>query len=155
VRDPKSKNQRPVGFAGTAAKGKGKNNRSGPAPPYLPVCQELQSDSESDEGYASIAVVQPRPPPRTNYRALNAHNRKDTRKDYWTKAQPVNGVEVLISALASMCLADDDLAGNQLCPGTPTSYPQDRMTTNPLSLYATFLGFQAQHAETGCNEALI
>ncbi len=29
------------------------------------------------------------------------------------------------------------------------------MTTNPLSLYASFLGFQAQHAETWYNEALI
>ncbi len=62
---------------------------------------------------------------------------------------------MLTSALASMCLADNDLVGNQLCPGTPTSYPQDRMTTNPLSLYASFLGFQAQHTETGYNEALI
>ncbi len=42
VRDPKSKNQSPAGFAGIAAKGKGKNNRSGPAPQYLPVCKELQ-----------------------------------------------------------------------------------------------------------------
>ncbi len=86
-------------------------------------------------------MVQPRPPLRIDYRALNAHCRKDTQKDYWTKAQPVNGVEVRTSALASMCLADDDLAGSQLCPGTPTSHPQDRMTTNLLSLYASFLGF--------------
>ncbi len=54
-----------------------------------------------------------------------------------------------------MCLADDDLVGNHLCPGTPTSYPQDRMMTNPLSLYASFIGFQAQHTQTGYNEALI
>jgi hypothetical protein len=153
VRDPKSKNQKPGGFAGTAVKGKGKNNKSGHAPSYLPVRQELQSDSETEEGYASIAMVQPRPPLRIDYRALNAHNRKDTRKDDWSKAQPVNGVEVRTSALASMCLADDDLVGNQLCPGTPT--PQDRMTTNPLSLYASSLGFQAQHAESRYNEALI
>ena len=127
VRDQKSKNQKPGGFAGTAVKGKGKNNKSGHAPPYLPVRQELQSDSGSEEGYASIAMVQPRPPPRTDYKALNAHKRhkrKDTRKDDWSKAQPVNGVEVQTSLLASMCLADDDLVGNQLCPGTPTSYPQ-------------------------------
>jgi hypothetical protein len=100
-------------------------------------------------------MVQPRLPPRTDYRALNAHNRKDTRKDDWSKAQPVNGIDVRTSALASMRLADDDLVGNQLCPGTPTSYPQDLMTTNQLSLYASFLGFQAQHTETGYNEALI
>ncbi len=54
-----------------------------------------------------------------------------------------------------MCLADDDLAGNQLCPVTPTSHPQDRMTTNLLSLCASFLGFKAQNAERGYNEALI
>ncbi len=95
------------------------NNRSGPAPPYLPVRQELQSDTESEEGHASIAVVQPRPPPLTDYLALNAHNSKDTRKDDWTKAQPVNGVEVRTSALVSMCLADDNLVG---CPGTPTPW---------------------------------
>ena len=39
--------------------------------------------------------------------------------------------------------------------GTPTSPPQDRMTTNPLSLYASFLGVQAQHAESGHDEAII
>ena len=54
-----------------------------------------------------------------------------------------------------MCLADDDLAGSQLRPGTPTISSQDRMTTNPLSLYASFLEFQAQHAESGYNEAII
>ncbi len=100
-------------------------------------------------------MVQPRPPTQINYQALNAHNSKDTRKEDWTKAKSVNGVEVRTSALASMCLADDYLAGNQICPGTPTSYPKHWMTTNPLSLYASFLGLQAQHAETGYNEALI
>ena len=29
------------------------------------------------------------------------------------------------------------------------------MTTNPLSLYTSFLGFQAQHAESGYDEAII
>ena len=29
------------------------------------------------------------------------------------------------------------------------------MTSNPLSLYASFLGFQAQHAESGYDEAII
>ena len=29
------------------------------------------------------------------------------------------------------------------------------MTTNPLSLYASFLGFQAQQAESGYDEAII
>jgi hypothetical protein len=67
-------------------KGKGKNNKARFAPSYLPVRQELQSDSESEECYASIAMVQPRPPLRIDYLALNAHCRKDTRKDYWTEA---------------------------------------------------------------------
>ena len=46
---------------------------------------------------------------------------------------------------------------SQLCPqaGMPTSPPQDRMTTNPLSLYASFLGFQAQQVESGYDEAII
>ena len=84
VRDQKSKNQRSDKFACTAAKGKDKHNKSCHAPPYpsLPVRQELQSDSESEEGYASIAMVQQRPLLLINYRALNAHCSKDTLKDY-------------------------------------------------------------------------
>ncbi len=54
-----------------------------------------------------------------------------------------------------MCLDVDDLAGSQLCPGTPTSHPRDLMATKPLSLYASFLGYQAQHAKSGCNEAIM
>ena len=100
-------------------------------------------------------MIQPRPPVRVDYRAMNAHCRKDMRKGDWTKTQPANGIEVRTSALASMCLADDDLTGSQLCPGMPASPPQDRMTTNPLSLYASFLGFQAQQAESGYDEAII
>ena len=86
---------------------------------------------------------------------MNAHCRKDTRKGNWNKTQPAHGIEVRISALASMCLADDGLAGSQLRPGMPTSPPQARMATNPLSLYASFLGFQAQHAESEYDEAII
>ena len=84
-----------------------------------------------------------------------AHYRIYTRNCNWNKTQPANGIEVQTSALASMCLADDDLAGSQLRPGMLTSPPQDRMTTNPLSLYASFLGFKAQHAESGYDEAII
>ena len=80
---------------------------------------------------------------------------RGSQKGDWTKTQPANGIEVWTSALASMCLADDDLAGSQLCSGTPTSPPQDPMTTNPLSIYASLLGFQAQHAESGYDEAII
>ena len=86
---------------------------------------------------------------------MNAHCRKGTRKGNWNKTQSANGIELRTSALAFMCLEDDDLAGSQLCPGMPTSPPQDRMTTNPLSLYAGFLGFQAQQAESGYDEAII
>ncbi len=111
------------------------HNQSHLAPSYLPIHQELQLDSESEEGYASIAMFQLRPPLQIDYWALNAHCSKDTLKDYWTKAQPVNGVEVRTSALASMCLADNDLAGSQLCHGTPTSHPRDWMMTNPLPIH--------------------
>ena len=83
---------------------------------------------------------------------MNAHCHKDTRKGDWTKTQSANGIEVLTSALASMRLADDDLAGSQFRPGMPTSPPQDWMTNHPLSLYASFL---AQHAESGYNKAII
>ena len=84
-----------------------------------------------------------------------AHYRIDMRNGDWNRNQPANGIEVRISALASMCLVDDDLAGSQLRPGKPTSSSQDRMTANPLSIYASFLGFQAQHAESGYDEAII
>ena len=75
-----------------------------------------------------------------------AHYRIDTQKGDWAKTQPANRIEVRTSALASMCLADGDLAG---------SPPHARMTTNLLSLHASFLRFQAQHAESGYDEAII
>ena len=121
VKEQRSKGQRPEKFAGAAGKGKGKGkDKSGHAPSYLPIRQELQSDSESEDGYASIAMIQQRPPLLVDYRAMNAHCRKDTRKGDWNKTQPANGIEVRTSALAPMCLADDDLAGNKLRSGTPT-----------------------------------
>ena len=82
-----------------------------------------------------------------------AHYRIDTRnRATGTRPSLPIEIEARTSALASMCLADDDLAGIQLRPGTPTSPPQDWMT---LSLYASFPGFQAQHAESGYDEAII
>ena len=84
-----------------------------------------------------------------------AHYRIDTQNGDWNKTQPANGIEVRTSALASICLADDDLARSQLCPGTSTSPPQDRMTTNPLSHYASFQGFQAHPAKSRYDEAII
>ncbi len=111
VRDPKSKNQRPDKFAGTAVKCKGKD-KSGHAPSYLPeLLQELQSDSRSEEVYASVAMVRQRPQLRINYRALNAHCHKDM-EGRLDQGPACNGVEVQTSALAFMCLADDDLAGS-------------------------------------------
>ncbi len=82
----KSKNQMPDKFAGTAAKGKGKD-KSSHSPSYLPVPlqQELHSDSGSEEDYASIAMIQPRLPMLIDYRALNAHCRKATRKGEWPR----------------------------------------------------------------------
>ncbi len=87
-------------------------------------------------------------PPRDDYRAMNAQFCNDMQYGCWTKTQSANEDEVRFSALASMCLADDDLAGSQLCPGTPSSLPRDEVVTmtNPLSLYSSFLTFQAQHA---------
>ncbi len=78
-----------------------------------------------------------------------AHYRIDTRNGDWNVHLPVNGDEVLFSALAFKCLADDDLAGSQLCPGTPTSLPQDQVLINSLSLHSSFLVSQAQHAARG------
>ena len=73
----------------------------------------------------------------------------------WHKNQSANEDEVRFSALASMCLADDDLAGSQLCPGMPSSPPRDKVVVNPLSLYSSFLGFQAQHASSGQDKIII
>ena len=84
-------------------------------------------------------MIQPRPPIRVDYRAMNVHCSKETQKGDWTKTQPANGIEVRTSTLASMCLADDYLAGSQLCSGMPTRPSQDPMTTNQLSLYASIL----------------
>ena len=64
ARDPNLKNQRPEKFAGAKAKDKDRGEgkiKTGPAPLYLHGRQELQLDSESESGYATIALVQPRP----------------------------------------------------------------------------------------------
>jgi hypothetical protein len=77
-----------------------------------------------------------------------AHYRIDTRKGDWNIHQPANEDEVRfrVSALAFKCLADDDIAGSQLCPGTPTSLSQDQVLINSLSLHSSFLAPQTQHA---------
>jgi hypothetical protein len=73
----------------------------------------------------------------------------------WNKSQSANENEVRFFTLASMCLADDDLAGSQLSPGTPSSFPRDKMVSNPMSLYSSFLAFQAQHASSGHDKIII
>ncbi len=70
----------------------------------------------------------------------------------WNKSQSASEDEVQFSALASMCLADDDLAGS---PVTPSSLPSDKMVSNLLSLYSSFLAFQAQHALSGHDKIII
>ncbi len=60
------------------------------------------------------------------------------------------------SALAAFkYLADDDLAGSQLCPGPPTSLPQDQVLINLLSLHSSSLAPQAQHAASGYDKVTI
>jgi hypothetical protein len=86
---------------------------------------------------------------------MNAQFCNDMQYGGWHKTQSANEDEVRFSALASMCLADDDLAGSQLCPGTPSSLPRDKVVVNPLSLYSSFLGFQAQHASSGHDKIII
>ena len=65
-------------------------------------------------------------PPRVDYRAMNTYFCDDMQYCGWNKSQSANEDEVQFSALASMCLADDDLAGSQLSPGTPSSLPRDK-----------------------------
>ena len=86
---------------------------------------------------------------------MNAQFCDDMQYGGWHKNQSANEDEVRFSALASMCLADDDLAGSQLCPGTPSSLPREEVVTNPLSLYSSFLAFQAQHASNGHDKIII
>ncbi len=54
-----------------------------------------------------------------------------------------------------MCLADDDLAGSQLSPGTPSSLSRDKLVSNPLSLYCSLRAFQSQHASSGHDKIII
>ncbi len=129
--------QRPRGFTDTATKDKAKDKepslRQGPS--YLPVLQEQPFDSDSKGASATIALVRKHQQQRTNYLPMIAHYRINTRNCDWNIHQQANGDEVLFSALAFKCLADDDLEGSQLCPGTPTSLPQDQVLINSLSLH--------------------
>ena len=86
---------------------------------------------------------------------MNAQFCNDMQYGGWRKNQSANADEVRFSALASMCLADDDLAGSQLSPGTPSSLPRDKLVSNQLSLCSSFLAFQAQHASSGHDKIII
>ena len=82
----------------------------------------------------TIALVRKHPPPWTtsNYQPMLAHYRIDTRNGDWNIHQLANGDEVRFSALAFRCLADDDLAGNQLSPGTSARLTQEQVLINQL-----------------------
>ncbi len=100
-------------------------------------------------GMKYLLTVKKASPLRINYWAMNAQFCYDTQYCCWNKSQSANEYEVQFSSLSSMCLADDDLVGSQLSPGTPSSLPRDKIVSNPLSLYSSFLAFQAQHASSG------
>jgi hypothetical protein len=59
--------------------------------------------------------------------AMNAPFCDDMQYGGWNKLQSANEDEVRFSNLTSMCLADDDLVGIQLSPGTPSSLPRDKV----------------------------
>ncbi len=81
-----------------------------------------------------MASVKKTPPQRirVNYRARKAHFCDDMQYGGWNKSQSANEYEVQFSALASMCLADDDLVGSQLSPGTLLSLSRYKVVSNPL-----------------------
>jgi hypothetical protein len=89
------------------------------------------------------------------YRAMHAQNCIDTQEGSWNKSQPTLGATVRTSAFASMCLADDDLVGDQHSSGGLVSPSQVTMTSNPLSLFSRLAAMSAQQAEPGYAEAII
>ncbi len=66
-----------------------------------------------------MASVKKATPPRINYLAIQAQFCDYMQYGSWNKSQSANENEVRFSALASMRLADDDLAGSKLSPGPP------------------------------------
>jgi hypothetical protein len=105
-----------------------------------------------------MASVKKAPPQQIVYWAMNAQFCDDTQYSCWNKSQSANEDEVRFSTLAglaSTCLVDGNLVGSQLSPGTPSSLPRDKMVSNQLSLYSSFLAFQAQHASSGHNKIII
>ena len=140
-------------FAGTAVKGKA--NKPKFAPSYFPARQETNSDSEPKEGQSAALALVTKIPKRIDYRAMNAHYCNAAQNGSWSKFQSANGDSVRYSHIASICLDDDDLVGNHLTSEGPTSSPQAPKTSNPLSLYASFLAFLEQRPKSGCDQLSI
>ena len=88
---------------------------------------------------------------------MTVHCSIDTRNCDWNKHQLANGDEVRFSgsALASRRLADDDLTGSQLSPGTPVSLHQDQVLINLLLIHSRFLALQTQHAANVYDKVII
>jgi hypothetical protein len=83
---------------------------------------------------AYIALAMQAPVKCFGYLALHAQNCIDTQEGRWNKSQPTLGGSMLTSPIASMCLADNDLVGDQHSSAGPVSLSQQTMTSNPLSL---------------------
>jgi hypothetical protein len=147
--EPKPRFQRQEKCAAAATKAKIKHKTSRQAQPFVPVRQELFSDCGSQDDECTNMASVKKVPPQVDYWAMNAQFCDDTQYGGWNKSQPANEDEVRFTTLAYMCLADDDLEGSQLSPGMPSSLPRDKMVSNQLSLYSSFLAFQAQHASSG------
>jgi hypothetical protein len=158
VKEQNSGDQKQGKFAGAAVKGKGKGKgkQTKVAPPYKPTIQEVRSDSESEEEISAyIASAMKAPVKPFGYRAMHAQNCIDTQEGSWNKSQPTLGATVRTSAFASMCLADDDLVGDQHSSGGLVSSSQVTMTSKPLSLFSRLAAMSAQQAEPGYAEAII
>ena len=151
----KPRTQRPGKSADEATKDKGKDNKSGPAPSYQPVRQELPCDSDSEGVRAVISAVK-YPQPRTDHRTMNAHFCNVTQYGDWSSAQSANGDGVVsYPNLAFTCFTEDTLVGSQLSLGTPASLPCDQVVGNPLSLYSSYLAPPAQHAPSAHDKTII
>jgi hypothetical protein len=93
---------------------------------FVPVRQETSSDCESEEEEcANMALVKQAALLWINYRAINTQFCDNMQYGGWSKSQSANEDEVLFSSLTAMCLADDDLIGSQLSPGTQKSLLRD------------------------------
>jgi hypothetical protein len=95
-----------------------------------------------------MASVKKAPPPRINYRAINAQFCDDMQYGCWNKSP-----SQLMKRGA--ILRPHNLMGSQLSPGTPSSLPHDKMVSNSLLLYSSFLAFQTEHAPSGHDKIIL